>query len=138
MGNFSETDNCTTVTPTATCTINGVFAPASAGALTGQFSIASNSASSPDLIALSGFGTQTGATLTPSSISFGHITVGGSSNISNLTLTNTGNTALTLNTPTLTGSNPGDFAFRLILRIDSSRECDLPTWSDILPDDHWR
>lgn len=109
-GNFSSTGCVTTVAVNATCTINGTFSPLSAGALTGQFSIASNSASSPDLVSLSGFGTQTGATLT-STAAFGHVVVGITSAIIPLTLTNTGNTSLSLNTPTITGTNPGDFNF---------------------------
>ena len=109
-GNFSQTNNCTTVAPGLTCTIQGTFSPLSAGTLTGNFSIASNAGSSPDVISLSGFGTQTGATLT-STASFGHVTVGVSSSPIQLTLTNTGNTSLSLLTPTITGSNASDFSF---------------------------
>jgi len=108
-GNFSSTGCVTTVAVNATCTINGTFTPASAGALTGQFSIASNAASSPDIVTLSGFGTQTGATLT-STVAFGHVVVGQASTVMPLTLTNTGNTTLSLNAPVLTGTNPGDFS----------------------------
>lgn len=109
-GAFAESNNCATVAPNATCTINGVFQPRAAGALTGQFSIASNAASSPDIITVSGFGTQTGATLT-STAPFGHQTVGVQSAQIVLTLANTGNTTLNLSTPTITGANAGDFAF---------------------------
>src|SRR5882724_2639287 len=109
-GNFSSTGCVTTVAVNATCTINGTFTPASVGSKTGQFSIASNAASSPDIVTLSGFGTQTGATLT-STAAFGHIVVGVTSPLIFLTLTNTGNTSLSLNTPAITGTNPGDFSF---------------------------
>lgn len=108
-GNFSQTNTCTTIIPGATCTINGTFSPLSAGTITGQFSIVSNAASSPDLVTLQGFGTQTGATLTPTSVSFGSVTVGQPSTLHTLTLANTGNTTLGLSTPTMTGANPSDF-----------------------------
>lgn len=108
-GDFSETTTCGTVTPGNTCVVNGTFSPSSAGTGTGQFSITSNAASSPDLVSLQGFGTQTGATLTPTSVSFGSVTVGQPSTLHTLTLANTGNTTLGLSTPTMTGANPGDF-----------------------------
>lgn len=108
-GNFSQTNTCGTVAPGATCIISGTFSPLSAGTLTGQFSITSNAASSPDLVSLQGFGTQTGATLTPTSVSFGSVTVGQPSTLHTLTLANTGNTTLGLSTPTMTGANPSDF-----------------------------
>ncbi len=101
-GNFSSTGCVTTVAPGATCTINGTFSPLAAGNLTGSFSIVSNSASSPDAITLSGFGTQTGATLTPSSLAFGSVTTG-TSKLLTMVLANTGNTTLTVNAPNITG-----------------------------------
>lgn len=109
-GNFSRTTTCATVAPNATCTINGIFSPTSAGTLTGSFSITSNAASSPNLIPLSGFGTVTGATLTPTA-AFGHVVVGVTSTGITLTLVNTGNTSLGINSPVLNGATPGDFSF---------------------------
>lgn len=107
-GNFARTTTCGTVTPGATCTISGTFSPVATGALTGQFSIASNAATSPTIITLSGFGTQTGATLTPSSLSFGSVTVGQSSLLT-MNLANTGNVSLTVNAPTVSGAGAANF-----------------------------
>lgn len=108
-GNFSQTNNCGTVLPNAICTINATFSPLSTGSLTGQLSIASNSASTPDLVALSGFGTTTGANLSPTTINFGSVTVGQQSTNQLVTLQNTGNTTLAVSGTTVTGANAGDF-----------------------------
>jgi hypothetical protein len=104
-GNFSQANACGTVTVGSTCTINVKFAPLSAGPLTGNISIASNAASSPNVVTLSGFGTQDGATLTPSSLSFGSITVGQVSANQAVTLQNTGNTSLALGGATINDPN---------------------------------
>lgn len=110
-GDFTQTNNCTTVAPQAFCTIQGKFAPTVSGARTGQFSIADNAANTPQIVTLQGFGTTTGATLAPSSLSFGNVTVGVISAGQTLTVVNTGNTSLTVNTPTVTGANAADFTF---------------------------
>ena len=91
--------------------MNAAFAPGSAGTLIGTISIASNAASSPDVVTTSGFGTQAGATISPTSVSFGTVTVGVQSSGHLLTITNVGNVSLTVNTPTFTGANPTDFSF---------------------------
>jgi hypothetical protein len=109
-GNFSSTGCITTVSPGTTCTISATFSPLSAGTLTGQLSIASNAATSPTLVGLQGFGTQTGASLT-SAAAFGHVIVGQNSAPVSLTLTNTGNQSITPMTPVISGTNAGDFSF---------------------------
>ncbi len=53
-GNFTETNNCTTVAPSGTCSINVTFAPTAAGPQSATIQILSNAASSPDTISLSG------------------------------------------------------------------------------------
>ena len=116
---FSETDNCGTLLVGQNCTINGTFSPLVPGNSFGNFSIASNAASSPDFVSLTGFGTQTGASLTTSA-DFGHVTVGVTSPPINLLLTNTGNVSLGLNPDSLGGANPGDFSA-------SSCPANLPT-----------
>jgi hypothetical protein len=57
---FAETNNCgTTVAAGASCNVNVVFTPASAGVLSATVNIADSAANSPQAIALSGTGTQT-------------------------------------------------------------------------------
>lgn len=53
-GNFTETNNCTTVPANGTCSINVTFAPTAAGAQSATIQILSNAVSSPDSIAVSG------------------------------------------------------------------------------------
>jgi hypothetical protein len=56
---FAETNNCgATVSAGTSCSVNVVFTPASAGALSATVSITNNAANSPQTIALSGTGTQ--------------------------------------------------------------------------------
>ena len=109
--NFLQSNNCTTLLVGATCTIQAVFHPLSAGTLSGTFSIVSNAASSPDVVNATGFGTQTGAAINPTSISFGHIVVGQQSIAATLTVTNQGNQSISVNAPTIVGANPTDFSF---------------------------
>jgi len=58
-GAFSETDNCggTVLNPGASCTVNVVFSPSSAGAQSGTLTIASLAANNPLHVSLSGTGT---------------------------------------------------------------------------------
>jgi hypothetical protein len=109
-GNFTQTnDFSVSVAVGGHFTIQGKFAPLSAGALTGNFSIASNAASSPNVVSLKGFGTQSGATISPGSISFGHITVGQQSSPTQVTVTNTSNITLPVSATTITGTGATQF-----------------------------
>jgi hypothetical protein len=56
---YVQSNNCgTSLAPNAACTISVSFAPTATGTLTGTLSIASNAASSPNLVTLSGTGTK--------------------------------------------------------------------------------
>lgn len=95
---FAETDNCGTVSPSGgNCTINITFTPSSLSAESGKFSISDNAAGSPQVIKVSGIGVSvaTGVTVTPSSLSFGDVTVGDVSSPQSVTITNTGTSTLT-------------------------------------------
>ena len=72
-----------TLTPNQSATFTAIFTPTSAGAASGNLSVASN-ASNPTLnIALSGTGTAAGTlAVSPTSLSFGNVTVGSSSPLS--------------------------------------------------------
>lgn len=54
--NYSQTNNCTTLAPAVTCTINVTFAPQSAATLNSTLTITANDAGSPHVINLSGTG----------------------------------------------------------------------------------
>jgi len=78
-------------------TFSAEFAPNTAGTLTGSITIASNAPNSPAGVALSGTGVAASVTMTPTpaSVSFGNINAG-SSNTQSVTLTNNGNSSLTI------------------------------------------
>ena len=64
-GDFARSTTCGTVAPNATCTAGVTFTPTVTGSRSGTLVINSNASTSPDTLALSGFGTQAGATLLP-------------------------------------------------------------------------
>jgi hypothetical protein len=57
---FSQTNNCTTVRPPSSCTINVTFTPTADGAAAASLMITDNATGSPQMVALSGTGTGTG------------------------------------------------------------------------------
>jgi hypothetical protein len=79
-------------------TITVVFLPTVVGTVPGNISIVSNAPTSPTSVGLSG--TAVAATLTlginPTSLSFGNVTTGTSSVAQNVTITNTGNSSVTI------------------------------------------
>ncbi len=87
-------------------TINAVFAPVSVGTVSGGISIVSNAPTSPSAVNLSGTGTAVTLTLgiNPTSLSFGNITTGTSSTAQAVTITNTGNSNVTISQITASGA----------------------------------
>src|SRR5882672_3886586 len=94
-----------TIAPGKTTTFNAVFAPNSSGSVTGSISLVTNAPGSPLAISLSG----TGAAATfllganPANLIFGNVNVGSTSSL-NTTLTNVGNSSLTISAVTVTGT----------------------------------
>jgi len=109
-GDFTETDDCTaaSLSPNATCTVQVVFLPSTAGNLTGTLTLFANVTGGQATVALSGTGLAPAAiTLTPSLLTFaGNTLLGATSAAMNLTVTNTGGISTSLSTPVRTG----DFA----------------------------
>ena len=107
-GDFSVTNACgATLAVGGSCTISVTFSPTAAGNRTGQITVTTDAASSPDTVALSGTGTGGPAVgLNPASLAFGNQAVGTTSAVRTVILTNTGDT--TLNITSITGS--GDFS----------------------------
>ena len=81
----------------ASATFSAVFAPTAAGSLSGTITVNSNAPGSPATISLSGTGVASSVTLSanPTSLSFGSVNAGSSSTKS-VTLTNSGNSNLTI------------------------------------------
>ena len=105
-GDFTETDNCAgqTIAVNATCAVNVVFAPTATGTRTGLLTIYANVTGGQATVALTGTGTPAAnITLTPSALTFAATIVNQTSAVQNITVSNTGGTAATLQTPVITG-----------------------------------
>jgi hypothetical protein len=87
-------------------TFDVVFSPKGAGALSGAISVMSDLSSTPSTVSLSGTGMAATAllTLSASSLNFGNVTVGKSSALS-LTLTNAGNSNVTVSKVGISGAH---------------------------------
>jgi hypothetical protein len=106
-GDYSETDNCTTgtVAAGASCKITVTFSPTAAWSRGGSIAITDNAYGDPQqVILLVGMG-NSGATasVTPTALSFGNVTLGTSSATKTITLSNTGTAALNLNSIVASG-----------------------------------
>ena len=91
--------------PNATTTYTVQFAPTATGAVTGNLAINSDATPSPLNVALSGTG-QTATYLVsanPTSLAFGNVVINTSSTLTT-TVTNTGNSSVTLNSASITGT----------------------------------
>ena len=109
---FVFSNSCgTSVAAGANCSIHGHFAPAASGALTAAITIADNASNSPQTIALSGTGVEPPVTLSVTSLSFGSVYLGLSSNPQTVTLTNTGTAALSITSIAVTGTDASSFVF---------------------------
>src|SRR6266576_1657234 len=89
-----------------TCTISVTFTPTVAGARTGNLTITDNAGGSPQNVSLSGSGSAPGVGLAPTTLAFGNQLMNTTSAAQTVTLTNTGNAALTISSIAASG----DFA----------------------------
>jgi len=106
-GDFAETDNCVGTIPAGggRCTINVKFSPTVLVAETEQLTIKDNAAGSPHLVTLTGTGV-TGATtvqFTPTSLVFQAENINVTSPPQTVTMTNNGDTPLTVTNITANG-----------------------------------
>ncbi|HEX8997896.1 MAG TPA: choice-of-anchor D domain-containing protein [Ktedonobacterales bacterium] len=116
-GDFAQTNTCPTGSSTlaagANCSISVTFSPTASGTRTASLSIADNANGSPQTVSLTGSGvsaTDPAVTLNPTSINFGGQNIGSTSAPQAVTLTNSGNGALSVTSISLTGTNASDFA----------------------------
>ena len=101
-----ETDTCAaaTLAPGINCTVQVSFAPNTSGAQTGTLQVYGNVLGGYASAALSGNGTGTATVLlSPSSLTFTDTAVNATSTGQTITVTNNGNLAATLQTPTVSG-----------------------------------
>ena len=104
-GNFAETDNCLnqSIQASGSCTIQVSFTPTQAGTRTGQLTIAANIAGGQLIVALSGSGTAAGTLpLSPVSISFGSVETETTSSPLQVTVQNTGTSAVPVSSVAVT------------------------------------
>jgi len=87
-------------------TITAVFLPTVVGTASGSVSIVSNAPTSPTAVTLSGTGIAASLTLgvSPASLNFGNVTTGASSVAQSVTITNTGNSYVTISQINLSGA----------------------------------
>jgi hypothetical protein len=112
-GDFAQTNTCITATQTIlgaglNCTISVTFSPTFPADRTGTLTIITDT-NSPS-ISLAGFGVGPAATLVGSSLNFGTQLSGTTSSPQVVSLTNTGNTPLTISSVMITGTNVTDFS----------------------------
>ena len=106
-GDFAQTNTCgSTLAAGASCPISVTFTPTAAGARSGSLTVTDNASGSPQSVFLGGAGTAPIASLSPASLAFGGQPIGTTSPSVGVTLSNTGNAALTISAITVMG----DFA----------------------------
>ncbi len=110
-GDFAETNTCgTSLGIGASCTITATFTPTATGARTANVTFTDNATNSPQNLTLKGTGTDPTVSLTPSSLTFPNENVGAKSAGMTVTLKNTGNATLTIDSITVGGADAGDFS----------------------------
>ena len=105
-GDFIEDDTCTgtTVIQGSTCTVNARFAPSAPGARAGLLTVYGNVPGGQATAALSGTATPPAAlVLTPILLTFPATSLGSSSIVQNITLSNLGGQVANLKAPVITG-----------------------------------
>ena len=103
---FAQTNNCgASLAAGATCTINVTFAPTSRGAAPGSMTVNVGAPAANQTVALSGTGIAPVASLSSTSWTFALQRVGSASPSQVVTLSNTGDTALTISSVAASGSS---------------------------------
>ncbi len=113
-GDFSQSDDCP-IAPSllavgANCAITVTFSPSLAGSESAALSFADNAPGSPQSVNLNGTGEEPVASETPAIVAFGNQAVG-TVNQQVVTLTNSGNLALSITNVILTGPDVAQFGY---------------------------
>ena len=109
---FVFANSCgTSLAAKAHCTIHGHFTATAEGVMTAAVTISDNAGNSPQGIFLSGTGLASDVSLSAASLSFGSVAVGTASASQSVTMTNTGNEALTISSIKVTGTGASSFDF---------------------------
>jgi phospholipase C len=101
-GDYAQTNTCgTSVAAGGACNIKATFTPSATGTRYGQITITDSDGASPQVVNLTGIGTQ--ISLSASTLTFASQTVGSASAPQSVTVTNMGPAGLSLSSVTLTG-----------------------------------
>jgi hypothetical protein len=106
----TATTTCTpnlVVAAGGTCIVNVQFKPTKVGFISGSLSVADSDVTSPQSVAMQGYGT--GIKFTPTTLNFGTVTRGNSV-ASTATITNVGSTPVFFTGAELSGTNSADFS----------------------------
>ena len=97
-GDFSQTNTCqSAISPGGTCTIDVYFTPSVTGTRTGTLTITDDAGTSPQSVALSGIGSASAISISPTVLTFGNQVVNTSSAGQKVTVSNTGFVNITVN-----------------------------------------
>jgi Protein of unknown function (DUF1573) len=102
-GGYKQTNNCSTVPPQQSCTVEVTFNPGTIGNLNGAITITDNTLSNPEVVSLSGKGLAP-AQLSPNILSFGPVAVGTTSQPQALILTAAPTSTLSINQIAVSGN----------------------------------
>jgi len=105
-GDFSQTNNCSSLALNAACTVNVTFTPTVINNRTGKVTITDNAPTSPQTVLLMGTGTE--VQLSATTLNFGNVLVGRSVKQS-FTLKNVGTTAMSLTKVAISGAAAADY-----------------------------
>ena len=109
---FGHSSNCgqAAVAPSGTCTIQVIFNPTAAGSFSATMTITDNVPNAPQSLSITATAVAGGPTvsLSPTSLSFGSVTVGATSTLP-VTVTNTGGSNLIVSGITFSGTNASLF-----------------------------
>jgi hypothetical protein len=113
-GDFTQTNTCfPAISTPGSCTISVTFNPTAAGNRSATLNLIDNALGSPQTVVLTGLATEAGIQLTPTSVNFSSQLIGVPSSAVGITVKNTGQGALVINTispNSFTGPNAGDFS----------------------------
>src|SRR5207302_1061310 len=113
-GDFAQTNTCpaspATLAANGTCAISVKIGRASCRARGWAVTITENASGRQQTASLTGTGVAPAVSLAPASVAFGSQQVGTTIAAQAVTLTNTGNAALSITSIAVTGANSGDFA----------------------------
>jgi hypothetical protein len=99
----------TSLAVSASCSVSVVFKPLAAGTRVASLTFTDTASNSPQAVALSGTGT-TGASYSPTTLSFGTVSVGSSSAAQSTTLKNVTSASISISSISIAGTNSADFA----------------------------